>query len=136
MQDFTIINHIQLLTGYGTSIVAFLVCLVLFIRTRKIGFLFVAIVSLAYLLPELWFRLASVPSHTRMMAFQGSIIVLNVAQIIAWVVLAVEFLSGRNRTSPAAATIAAPRAPACANCNTPLDPASRFCAKCGHATGT
>lgn len=136
MQD-TLLFHIQGLTGAGTSIIAFVACLVLYVRTRKVGFLILGIVSLAYLPTTLVFRIPTISPQDRTLAFETLYIVLNVVQIFAWVILAAQFLAGRSRSTPAAAVpvaLATPAAPACANCNTPLVVGSRFCVKCGHAS--
>lgn len=117
------------LTIYLAPIVALLACVTLFVRTGKLGFAILAIVQLVYLLPL-------VLHHFTPNAVFG--VLFNVLEMGGWVLLVVGFLMGRSRNVSAAAGAAArptPAAPICANCNTPLVAASRFCVKCGQATG-
>lgn len=136
MQD-TLLYHVQSLTFYASELVALIAGLVLFVRSRKIGFLLLGITALAYLFIALLARL--IPGTSPWIV--NSILTLtNIGQLVAWLILAAEYLIGRNRSVPAAAGVAIPAtttaaAPTCANCNTPLIAASRFCAKCGQATG-
>lgn len=132
MQD-TLLFHVQSLTSYASTLVAVIAGIVLFVRTRKIGFLLLGISALAYLLFGLLTHL--IPSISPWIIY-SILILANTGQLVAWLILSVEFLAGRNRNVPAAAvpvTLATPAAPACANCNTPLVVGSRFCVKCGHA---
>jgi hypothetical protein len=118
------------LTIYLAPIVALLACVTLFVRTRKLGFVILAIVQLAYLLPL-------VLHHFTPNAVFG--VLFNVLEMGGWVLLVAGFLMGRSRNVSAAAGAAASAtspAPACAKCNAPLALADRFCVKCGHATGT
>ncbi|HET7932324.1 MAG TPA: hypothetical protein VFL63_13175 [Rhodanobacteraceae bacterium] len=134
MPNASLVPNLWELTNYIGPVIAFVACMLLFARTRKVGFRILGVASLFYLLPRI---LQHVMHPSNPWFFLLLWFVINLAVMAGWVVLAAEFLADRGLSarSPAVASAVAPAAaPTCARCNTPLAAAASFCTKCGQPT--